>query len=90
MVGYRTIKMMQRLVGFSFRTGRTIMDPKTSALERAFQLAKSGQVSKVDDIKPRLKREGYDANDVFLGQSLRVQLAGLIKAAKGSAHQVSR
>ena len=58
------------------------MDHRISALERAFQLAKSGQVSKVEDIKPQLKREGYDASEVFLGQSLRVQLNGLIKAAR--------
>ena len=33
------------------------MDPKISALERAFQLAQSGQVASIDDIKKRLKRE---------------------------------
>jgi len=36
------------------------MDPKVSALERAFQLARSGQTASIDDIRKRLKREGYE------------------------------
>jgi hypothetical protein len=58
------------------------MDSKISALERAFQLARSGQVSKIEDIKRKLRREGYDENEIFFGQSLRVQLRELIKAAR--------
>jgi hypothetical protein len=57
------------------------MDPNLSALERAFQLARSGQVSNVEDVRKRLKQEGYDANAVYVGQSLRTQLKNLIKAA---------
>ena len=57
------------------------MDPNRSALERAFQLARSGQVSNVEDISKRLKQEGYDARDMFVGPSLRSQLRELIKAA---------
>jgi hypothetical protein len=33
------------------------MDLNLSALERAFQLARSGQVSNVEDIRKRLKQE---------------------------------
>jgi hypothetical protein len=36
------------------------MDRKVSALERAFQLARSGQVAGIGDIKKQLTREGYD------------------------------
>jgi hypothetical protein len=67
------------------------MDPNLSALERAFQLARSGQVSNVEDIRKRLKQEGYDANAVYAGQSLNTQLRDLIKATNlettNSAHR---
>jgi len=36
------------------------MDSKVTALERAFQLARSGLMTTVEDIKKRLKQEGYD------------------------------
>ena len=35
------------------------VDPNITTLERAFQLARSGQCSTLDDIKQRLKAEGY-------------------------------
>ena len=40
------------------------MDPKVSALERAFQLARSGQAATIADIKKRFKREGYEEKAV--------------------------
>jgi hypothetical protein len=58
------------------------MDPKVSALERAFQLAGSGQVATVDDIKKSLKLEGYDQQVVDGGPSLTSQLRNRIKAAR--------
>jgi hypothetical protein len=58
----------------------SVMDPNLSALERAFQLARSGRVSNVEEIRKRLKQEGYDANAVFVGRSLKTQLRDLIKA----------
>jgi hypothetical protein len=57
------------------------MDPKVSAIERAFQMAKSGEVSNIEDIKTKLKREGYNPSDVYVGRSLNLQLRKLIKAA---------
>jgi hypothetical protein len=57
------------------------MDPKVSALERAFQLARSGQAASIDDIKKRLKREGYEEKAVDGGPSLAEQLRKLIRAA---------
>jgi len=57
------------------------MDRDVTALERAFQLAKSGKVSNLDDIRKTLKQEGYDANVVQDGPSLKAQLRNLIKAA---------
>ena len=58
------------------------MDPKVSALERAFQLARSGQVASIDDIKKRLKREGYEEKAVDGGPSLAGQLRKLISEAR--------
>ena len=57
------------------------MDLKVSALERAFQLARSGQVASIDDIKKRLKREGYEEKAVDGGPSLAAQLRKLISEA---------
>jgi len=67
------------------------MDPRISALERAFQLARSGQVANIEEIKLKLKREGYqvDARD-YGGQSLRSQLRELIKAARLAAESRKR
>jgi hypothetical protein len=58
------------------------MDPKVSALERAFQLAGSGQVATIDEIKKRLKLEGYDHQFVNGGPVLAAQLRDRIKAAR--------
>ena len=57
------------------------MDPKVSALERAFQLARSGQTAGIGDIRKQLMREGYDERVVEGGPSLTSQLRKLIKAA---------
>jgi hypothetical protein len=57
------------------------MDPRVSALERAFQLARSGHVSKVADIRKELKREGYDDSVVGGGPILARQLKKLLTEA---------
>jgi hypothetical protein len=36
------------------------MDSNISALQRAFQMARSGEVTMIADIRKKLKREGYD------------------------------
>jgi hypothetical protein len=56
------------------------VDGKVSALERAFQLARSGRLATVDDIKKQLRQEGYEVSSEY-GSSLRSQLRELIKAA---------
>jgi hypothetical protein len=67
------------------------MDHKISALERAFQLARSGQVANIEEIKLKLKREGYEVNAAaYGGQSLRSQLRELIKAARLAAEPPKR
>jgi hypothetical protein len=59
------------------------MDQKLSALERAFQLAKSGEVAGLAEIATSLNREGYSASQIE-GPLLKRQLANLIKAARKS------
>jgi hypothetical protein len=66
------------------------VDGKVSALERAFQLAKSGRLATVDDIKRQLKQEGYDVSSVDSGPSLRSQLKNLIKAARAERGILSK
>ena len=60
------------------------MDYRKTAMERAFDLARSGEASNVTDIITSLKREGYSA-DQIQGASLRRQLAALIKSARSEA-----
>jgi hypothetical protein len=58
------------------------MDHTITALERAFQLAESGDYTCVSDIKKRLIQEGYSVAQVT-GRVLSNQLLGLIRAAQG-------
>ena len=57
------------------------MDHRMTALERAFQLAKSGQISGLSEIVVALRREGY-SRDQIEGPVLRRQLTSLIKTAR--------
>jgi hypothetical protein len=59
------------------------MDTYRTALERAFELAKSGQCTTVEEIKKKLKAEGFQDNQV-VGRTLTKQLRELIDAAKRS------
>ncbi len=60
------------------------MDPNVTTLERAFQLARSGQCSTVDDIKQRLKAEGYPLAQLT-GYALNKQLLALMREAQDGA-----
>jgi hypothetical protein len=57
------------------------MEANLSALERAFRLARSGQVTDVKGIKVQLKREGYDLGQIT-GSVLVRQLQRVIRAAQ--------
>jgi hypothetical protein len=54
-----------------------------STIERAFQIARSGTVRSIVELKEALKRESYD---VFLiqGRHLMRQLSDTIKAARNN------
>lgn len=56
------------------------MDPDTTSLERAFDLARSGHCPNVAEIKKRLRKEGYSAEQI-MGPRLEAQLRALIEAA---------
>lgn len=53
------------------------MEPNTTVIERAFQLAKSGIYRNVSEIKRKLSSEGYKAEAVTGGALLK-QLRGII------------
>ena len=57
------------------------MDTTLTTLERAFQLARSGDCVSVADIKKQLSTEGYSAAQVS-GPTLTKQLAALIREAR--------
>lgn len=52
-----------------------------TSLERAFQLAKSGEQESVTGIRCQLKYEGYNAEQIC-GPALARQLRDLIKASR--------
>jgi hypothetical protein len=57
------------------------MTEQITTVERAFELARC---SSVNDLRQRLRREGYDAVHLHLhGASINKQLVDLIHAAKG-------
>ena len=56
------------------------MDQNVTALERAFQLAKSGNVATIDRLKRQLRAEGYSAATIA-GKTLK-QLLALIHASQ--------
>lgn len=57
------------------------MDEHKTALERAFELARSGEYPTVELIKRKIAGEGY-SQDQLQGATLRRQLRGLIEAAR--------
>jgi len=58
------------------------MNHTVTAIERAFELAKSGSYASVTAIKKQLKAEGHSL-DQIIGRVLSRQLDALIKAARG-------
>jgi hypothetical protein len=59
------------------------MEPYKTCLERAFELARSGDCKTVDAIKQRLKHEGYNQETID-GPSLKRQLRGLMADASSN------
>jgi hypothetical protein len=57
------------------------MNERPTALERAFQLARSGRPKSIDDIKRALANEHYSSGQIT-GNTLRKQLLTLIQEAQ--------
>jgi hypothetical protein len=57
------------------------MDPNVTSLERAFQLARTGLYSSVEEIKKQLRAEGFSTAQVT-GGTLSRQLKALIREAR--------
>jgi hypothetical protein len=64
------------------------MHPNKTAIERAFDLARSGSCNTVMELVMRLDHEGYDGRKIY-GRVLRKQLAVLIEEAKVCDRQAS-
>lgn len=59
------------------------MDQTKTALERAFDLARSGRFARASEIVQVISKEGYSASQLE-GPSLRRQLNALIKEARAT------
>lgn len=57
------------------------MDHNVTALERAFQLARSEECASLTELRKRLKAEGY-SDIAITGRALSKQLVALIKMAR--------
>jgi hypothetical protein len=60
------------------------MVDRPTALERAFQLAKSGSCASIDDIKRQLKAEGFSLEQLT-GSALSKQLRDLMISSNGKS-----
>jgi transposase len=62
------------------------MDQNKTTLERAFELAKSGVYANLDELRMKLKAEGYDLKQTE-GTALRKQLNLIMQSARTNAIQ---
>jgi hypothetical protein len=59
------------------------MEPRTGIVERAFEIAKSGDVASITALRQVLSKEGYpNIAQVMAGRSLRLQLTRMITEAR--------
>ena len=63
------------------------MDSYKSALERAFELAETGNYKSVEEIRRRLSQEGYFTHQI-LGRTLSQQINKIIRANRPSVTDV--
>jgi hypothetical protein len=59
------------------------MIDRPTIVERAFDLAKSGRVTRLGELRSVLRAEGYIDQGQLSGRSIRDQLVNLIADAKG-------
>ena len=63
------------------------MKPNVNTLERAFELACTGEFAKIDQIKTRLRQEGYSST-LVVGRYLSAQLRQLMRFTDPKSHGV--
>lgn len=63
------------------------MHANTTALERAFELAKSGRFSSVGQVRKQVDYEGYDGRQLS-GATLHRQLRQLLSKSNGNEQQL--
>jgi hypothetical protein len=56
------------------------MQPNVNTLERAFELARTGEFDRIGQVKNRLKLEGY-SSELVVGSYLSAQLRQLMRMA---------
>jgi hypothetical protein len=56
------------------------VDPNKTTIERAFELARSGECKTINEIRSRLKAEGYNQN-LIEGRTLLLQLRTIMAEA---------
>lgn len=60
-----------------------VLENRPSVVERAFQIAKSGKVANITDLRTQLAEEGYsNAVQALAGRSLANQLTRMITDAR--------
>jgi hypothetical protein len=65
-----------------------MIDSRSSTVERAYQLARSGQFRTVSEIKIRVRAEGYyDAVAQLEGRAISADLRRLLAAAREAAER---
>jgi hypothetical protein len=62
------------------------MTTNKTTLERAFELAETGEVNSTEDIRKQLRREGFDTRQIE-GQSLCRQLMDASRKARAQPKQ---
>jgi hypothetical protein len=63
------------------------MTSRPSTIERAYQLARTGEYASVSDLKKQLSRESYgDAEAQLYGPMIKSELQKLMKAAHAATH----
>jgi hypothetical protein len=68
-----------------------VMEFRPNTIERAYQLAQSGECSTIEEIKAVLRKEGYSASQLASAPTLRRTLRQICAAfpARGSAQRES-
>jgi hypothetical protein len=73
-----TVVVESGVAGGTERRMSTTKDPDKTAIERAVELAESGEVRTIADVQQRLKQEGYENVDSILGPWVLRELRRMI------------